>query len=228
VTLLVGAGPQTVKIPDVTNKDQQTATNTLQAAGFQVTTSQENSNSIAQGNVIRTEPAAGTPNAQGSTVNLVISAGSGQVQVPDVHGQDPGSAGSALGALGLKTKTAYETSASIPQGSVTRTDPPAGTSVAKAATVTIYVSTGIPTTTTSSTSTTSTSTTAATTAVPNVVGMMQSKAQMQLTNHGFAPNPQTLPTGSCPSGQSGRVASQDPVGNTQATQGSTVQIFVCP
>jgi serine/threonine-protein kinase len=228
VTLLVGAGPQTVKIPDVTNKDQQTATNTLQNAGFQVTTSQENSSSIAQGNVIRTEPAAGTPAAQGSTVNLVISAGSGQVQVPDVHGQDPGSAGSALGALGLKTKTAYETSASIPQGSVTRTDPPAGTSVAKAATVTIYVSTGTPTTTTSSTSTTST--TSATTTVPPVVGQPAADAAQTLQAAGFAPSNRngTVAMGCGTTYGSGTVARQSPAGGAQATRGSTVNISVCP
>jgi serine/threonine-protein kinase len=221
VTLLVGAGPTTVKVPDVTNKDQTTATNILQQAGFQVTTSQENSSTVTQGNVIRTEPASGSSAAQNSTVNMVISSGTGQVQIPDVHGQDPGSAGSTLGASGLKTKTSYESSATVAQGSVTRTDPPAGTLVAKGTTVTIFVSTGGPTTTSSST----TSTTAALQAVPDVRGSAPADAAATLKAAGFVPVQTT--TTSCGIYPPGSVAKQNPV-SVQRPAGSSVTIAACP
>jgi serine/threonine-protein kinase len=222
VTLLVGAGPKTVNVPDVTGKDQQAATTILQNAQFQVTSSQENSSSVAQGNVIRTEPATNTPVAQGSTVNLVVSAGTGQVQIPDVHGQDPGSAGAALGALQLKTKTSYESSATVAQGTVTRTDPPAGTSVNKGTVVTIFVSTGAPTTTSSSTS----STTAATAAVPDVRGSAPNDAASALQAAGFVPN-QSSQTINCNIYPSGTVGRETPAQNTQHIKGSTVTFFVC-
>jgi serine/threonine-protein kinase len=227
VTLLVGAGPTTVKIPDVTGKDQITATQILTAAGFQPTTSSENSSTVAQGNVIRTEPAAGSTAAQGSTVNLVISTGSGQVQIPDVHGQDPGSAGSALGALGLKTKTSYETSGTVAQGTVTRTDPPAGTSVVKGATVTIFVSTGSPTTTSSSTTTSSTTATAT---VPDVRGQLANDAAQSLQAAGFAASQTAATQPACTAAGYGpsQVLSQKPAGGSQHAKGSAVTIAVCP
>lgn len=214
VTMLVGAGPTSVSVPDVTNKDQTTATNILQQAGFQVTTSQENSATVTQGNVIRTEPAGGSSAAQNSTVNMVISSGSGQVQIPDVRGQDPGSAGSALGAAGLKTKTSYESSTAVAQGSVTRTDPPAGTLVAKNTTVTLYVSTGSPTTT-SSTPTTVTQ------QVPNVVGRKVSNAEATLANAGYSA---VVSPASCNGSPNGTIISQSPTAGTQAPSGTTVQL----
>jgi serine/threonine-protein kinase len=144
-----------------------------------------------------------------------------------VHGQDPGSAGSALGASGLKTKTSYESSATVAQGSVTRTDPPAGTLVSKGTTVTIFVSTGAPTTTSSST----TSTSAGTAPVPDVKGQLASDAAQTLQAAGFTPvngQPGTVPQGCGTTYQSGTVSRQSPGAGTVHTKGSNVTLNVCP
>jgi serine/threonine-protein kinase len=206
VNLIVSSGAATVKIPDVTNQDQQTATNTLQQAGFQVTTTQQASDTVASGNVIGTNPPANTPVTQGSQVQLVLSTGKAQVQIPDLTNQDPGSAGAALGSLGLKTKTAYEPSATVAQGAVTRTDPPGGSSVPKASTVTIYVSTGSSQT------------------VPDVRNKTETAAQAQLQALGFTVNVVTTPVQNA--AQNGLVVNQSPAPGTNVPKGTAVTIYI--
>ena len=63
-----------VEIPDVTGQDQLTAAATL-GRNFQVETKQEESDTVAVGAVIRTDPPAGTKVARDSAVTMVISAG---------------------------------------------------------------------------------------------------------------------------------------------------------
>lgn len=70
-------GPEMVNIIDVTNMNVQQAQNELVAAGFDVVISQqyENSDTIPENNVIRTNPSVNTEAAKGSTVTLTISKG---------------------------------------------------------------------------------------------------------------------------------------------------------
>ncbi len=70
-------GPEMVNIIDVTNMNAEQAQNELAAAGFDVVISQqyENSDTIPENNVIRTNPSVNTEAAKGSTVTLTISKG---------------------------------------------------------------------------------------------------------------------------------------------------------
>ncbi len=70
-------GPEMVNITDVTNMNAEQAQNELAAAGFDVVISQqyENSDTIPENNVIRTNPSVNTEAAKGSTVTLTISKG---------------------------------------------------------------------------------------------------------------------------------------------------------
>lgn len=70
-------GPEMVYITDVTNMNAEQAQNELAAAGFDVVISQqyENSDTIPENNVIRTNPSVNTEAAKGSTVTLTISKG---------------------------------------------------------------------------------------------------------------------------------------------------------
>jgi beta-lactam-binding protein with PASTA domain len=206
VNLIVGASPGQIAIPDVSGQDQQTATATLQQAGFHVFPTQEASDTVAQGNVIRTDPPAGSTVNKGSNVTLVVSTGKGTVKIPNEEGKDPAAAANALGNLGLTTKSASESSDTVPQGQVTRTDPPAGSSVSKGSTVTIYVSTGpqqVP--------------------VPNEVGQTQDAAVTALRQAGFQVTV-TFARVINPA-RDGIVLSQDP-NSGNAAKGSTVTIVV--
>jgi serine/threonine-protein kinase len=206
VTLIVGVAPGTIQIPDVSGQDQQTATNTLQQSGFKVFPTQEASDTVSQGNVIRTAPPAGSTVNKGSNVTLVVSSGKGNVKIPDETGKDPTAAAADLGNLGLQVKSTQEASSTIPQGQVTKTSPAAGSSVSRGSTVTIYISTG-----------------PEQVAVPDEVGQTQDAAVAALRGAGFQVNVTFVrvinPT------KDGIVQSQDPSGGT-AARGSVVNIVV--
>jgi eukaryotic-like serine/threonine-protein kinase len=104
-------------------------------------------------------------------------------------------------------KQLSEPSSTIQQGLVTRTDPPAGSSVPVGSTVTVYVSSGAPQAT-----------------VPNVVGYTQADANSALTAAGFQPNFVTTSVNKC--SQNDVVQSQNPSGGSSAPQGSSVTVVV--
>ena len=207
VVLLVSGGPVPVQLPDVVGKPQDQATAILQQAGFTVNSITQNSSTVPQGNVITTNPPPGATVGQGSAVQLVVSSGKQQVQIPSVVGQSPSAAGQTLGQLGLQVLQSSEASTSIKAGQVTRTDPPAGQMVPVGSTVTVFVSTGSPQA-----------------QVPNVVGDTQADAATALQGAGLQANFVTVPVSK--RSQDGIVQSQDPSGGTTVNQGSTVTVVV--
>ena len=71
--LAFGAADGTVQLCDVVGKDQQTATNTLQNAGFQVQMITVPASDPSQnGIVVDEQPAAGTRAPDGSTVTIYV------------------------------------------------------------------------------------------------------------------------------------------------------------
>ncbi len=75
ITLTVSTGREQVAVPNVVGRDQSEAANLLGRAGFTAAVQTENSDTVAAGKVIRTDPPAPTPVPKGSTVTLVVSAG---------------------------------------------------------------------------------------------------------------------------------------------------------
>jgi beta-lactam-binding protein with PASTA domain/tRNA A-37 threonylcarbamoyl transferase component Bud32 len=207
VVLLVSSGPVPVQIPDVHGKPQDVATTMLQQAGFTVTVTQQTSPTVPQGIAIGTNPPAGTTQGKGSQVTLIVSSGKQQVQIPSLVNQTPGAAGQALGQLGLNVTQTSEPSSTVQAGYVTRTNPPAGSTVDVGSTVTVYVSSG-----------------PAQVTVPNVVGETQSQAQSDLSNAGLQASVQYVPVNNPK--QYGIVQQQNPQGGQSVNQGSTVTISV--
>jgi len=64
-----------VTVPDVSGQTQAYATAAVTGAGLTVTVSEESSDSVPAGQVIRQEPAAGTQVATGAQVTLTVSTG---------------------------------------------------------------------------------------------------------------------------------------------------------
>ena len=75
ITLTVSSGREQVAVPNVAGREQSDAANILGRAGFTAAVRTENSDTVEAGRVIRTDPAAPTPLAKGSTVTLVVSSG---------------------------------------------------------------------------------------------------------------------------------------------------------
>jgi serine/threonine protein kinase len=111
ITVYVSSGAATVKVPQMTGKDQVAAAADLEAAGLVAGTPvQIFSPNVKAGTVVSSTPAPGEAVAQGSTVTVTIS--NGHVDVPDVVGQDVGAATTALIALQLDVKAVGDLSCS--------------------------------------------------------------------------------------------------------------------
>ncbi|CAM5501211.1 transglycosylase domain-containing protein [Leifsonia shinshuensis] len=90
-----------------------------------------------------------------------------QVAVPDLTGKSPDEAKAILTSLGLDSADGGPQDSAAAAGTVSSTNPPAGTSVGKGTVITIYTSNG------------------ALVAIPNVVGQKLSDAQKALAAAGF-------------------------------------------
>jgi serine/threonine-protein kinase len=102
ITLFVSSGPDQVPVPDVAGRTVADASNLLGQAGFKVSQSEEASDSVAKGRVIRTNPAAGTPAAKDATVTMVVSTGAEDITVPTVVGLSQANATNILQSQGFK------------------------------------------------------------------------------------------------------------------------------
>jgi serine/threonine-protein kinase len=154
VTVVVSAGPAPIVVPDVSGLSQVDATQRLANAGFRVSATTEPSSDVPAGDVIRTQPAAGSQAAKDSTVTLVVSSGPKQVTVPDVVGATESSARSQIEDAGLVVSVVTITSPSN-AGRVISQNPGGGAKANAGSTVTITVGAAATTSSTSSTSSTS-------------------------------------------------------------------------
>ena len=138
VRVLLSSGVPQVPVPDVTGRDQDEATGVLRDAKFQVSTTQEDSETVPEGDVIRQNPRANASAAKFSTVTLTVSSGQPLVTIPTIPGstsQDDATA--QLEALGLQVRVSHPLG--TPFGRVVGTNPPAGAQVRKGSRVTIFV-----------------------------------------------------------------------------------------
>ncbi|MBO4601440.1 MAG: Stk1 family PASTA domain-containing Ser/Thr kinase [Bacilli bacterium] len=79
-----------IEIPDVTNKTLKEATKIIQDKGFQISEEQveQASETIPEGNVIRTNPVAGTRRKKGYEVVLYVSLGDAKITVDNYTGKN--------------------------------------------------------------------------------------------------------------------------------------------
>ena len=143
VSVWFSTGPQSVAVPDVSNKSQDDAKSILEAAGFKVGNVRTVDNaSIEKDKVVSTDPAAHSKQTKGTIITLYIS--SGMTKIPDnLIGQPKDTVIEQLKQAGLTQITIEsEYSDSIASGAVTRVEPGVGSTVEAGAAVTIWVSTG--------------------------------------------------------------------------------------
>jgi serine/threonine-protein kinase len=161
VKIVVSKGPGEEIVPDVAGQSLSSAQAELQALGFRIGGPEEQpSSSVAAGQVIGTDPPAGTSLDKGDRVTVIVSSGVEQVAVPDVRNQAEASATQSLQNRGFEVKVVTK---SVPSGDpsigrVISQDPAGGTTADSGSTVTITVGVAAATTTTSSSTSTTTTT----------------------------------------------------------------------
>jgi serine/threonine-protein kinase len=170
VTVFVSRGAEPVEIPEVVGLPQAEAAARLGRAGFEVMSVEEPSDSVPEGNVIRTDPAAGELRVPGETVTIVVSSGPRKIAVPDVTGQSEAQAVATLQGAGLNVliEQVQVPFGSPAVGTVVSQSPGGGTEVDGGTNITIRIGVAGPaptTTTLPPTTTTLPSTT--TTTVPD-------------------------------------------------------------
>ncbi|WP_251151461.1 Stk1 family PASTA domain-containing Ser/Thr kinase [Cellulosimicrobium sp. Marseille-Q4280] len=125
VVLTVSAGPAPVVVPQVTGSERDTAVRTLEDAGLVVDVTEEYSESVAAGLVVRQSPEQGTDAVRTDTVSIVVSLGPPLVEVPNTNTRNVADAEKLLTDAGFEVEIRY------PQGIhplniVYAQDPPGG------------------------------------------------------------------------------------------------------
>jgi serine/threonine-protein kinase len=100
VDLVVSRGPRPIALRDFTGQDADAAQRWLKARGFQVDRSEENSDSVVEGDVISQSPDHGH-GFKGDAVRLVVSKGPVLVEVPKVVGMGTDAAEQTLRDAGF-------------------------------------------------------------------------------------------------------------------------------
>lgn len=140
VHLVVSAGPPTATVPDVTGQPVDQARQTLEAAGFKVSTETRQSDE-PKDQVVDQFPVGGQTVVEGRGVTLYLS--DGREKIPDVRGMQQGRACNLIRKRGFECKVEDFSSTTAPAGTVVDQLP--GSQEADAGTtVTIYVSTYVP------------------------------------------------------------------------------------
>ncbi|MFF5087597.1 Stk1 family PASTA domain-containing Ser/Thr kinase [Streptomyces niveus] len=169
VTLVISRGPEIVRVPDLTGKSLADAKDALRRVGLApgvITRSFDEE--TAQGEIIRSQPKAGTELRPDAGVALVVSKGR-PVHMPDVTGQSEEEATASLEDAGLDVKIAAErVNSPEEEGSVAEQSAREGSRLARGDSVTLTISKG-----------------PRMIAVPDVTGKSIDDARAELTDAGF-------------------------------------------
>jgi serine/threonine-protein kinase len=137
ITLVVSRGTELREVPDVVGDSKSDAEARLSEAGFKSTSTEEFSDSVDRGDVIRQSPQGGVSVEVGSTVTIVISKGPDVVTVPYVIGELEADAIQMIEDAGLVAVVNYQTDPR--DGEVITQDPVPDTEVKRGETVNIWV-----------------------------------------------------------------------------------------
>lgn len=145
IVLTVSLGTQYVTIPETKNMVAEDAEQTLKDMGLRVTKKPMSDNSVANGAVVYTQPAAGETVEGDSTVILYVSRSevSKESSVPSLTGKTIEEARNEVKGLNLSIRT-IEQASEQPAGTVLSQSPDAGSTVRKSSVITLVVSTGVP------------------------------------------------------------------------------------
>jgi serine/threonine-protein kinase len=204
VTIWVSTGKPKVAIPDVVGEQWTQAKQAIIQA--KLVPVEHNVPGGKKGVVSATDPKVGTKLTEGSKVTVNVESGPTPVQVPDVRGESVSQASATLHADGFNVNTTFVQSNET-ANTVISESPAPGTNAPQGSTVNLTVSNGPPQKT-----------------VPTVVNETSQQATHDLEAAGFKVT-EVMQSTSDPS-QNNIVLQQSPNGGSQATQGSTVTIYV--
>ena len=205
VALTVSLGAKPILVPSVVNLSVDEARRRLASAGLTMTVSQSTENDAIPADRIASQvPDPQTAVTRNSTVSVVVSAGPGTANVPNVIMKDADAAQQALQAAGFTVKLGYNVDGANATQQVALQDPPAGAKLKKGSAVQLFIS--VPG------------------SVPDVSGMTIDDAKRTLTAAGYkVGNVAYTDEGNV---QPGQVVRSEPEASMQLTPGESVNITV--
>ncbi|WP_431803379.1 Stk1 family PASTA domain-containing Ser/Thr kinase [Microbacterium sp. bgisy203] len=169
----------------------------------------ESSETIAAGNVIRTDPGAGTSVAPGQTVKVYVSTGQEMATVPLLVGLSTDAASAALDDVGLKLGAVRtQNDPDLAEGTVISADQSEGAKVALGSSVGLVVASGKVT-------------------LVDVVGYTADAAQRALTADSLKLTPEVIEDPNCPASPGDPVVATQSLAPGDVPIHSTVQLTVC-
>ena len=206
VTITVSTGPREVEVPDLVGLTYDEAVDALNEVNLEPRRVEVFSQR-PPGQVVNQDPRAGERVDEGTAVEVRVSKGVRQVDVPNVLGESESDARAILEDAGFEVAVTEAPSESTPEGFVSSQSPSGGTEAPQGSTVSITVSTGPELVT-----------------VPDVLGQSLSSARAEIRDAGLRPS--TICEEVTDPGQVNTIIAQDPGGGSQASGGSTVTIVV--
>jgi len=208
VTVVVSVGPEEFGVPNLIGENVEVARTRIEDQGFTVGLIEYSlTEDVDEDIVIRQTPTGGTTAPPDTPVDLLVSSGPFSITVPNVAGGTVDDAILELTRAGFENiETQEEFSQDVAAGIVISTNPAAGQSIPRDATVIVIVSKG-----------------PEPVAVPDLTGDTVDEARTTLDGQGLnlVVSSQTVPV-SASSGLVGLIADQDPDPGTTVESGSDV------
>ena len=139
VDLMVSKGPRPIRVPDVIGKTSSEATAEITREQLKVIKSEEFSDSVEEGRVIRMSPPAGTSIEKDGAVSIVVSKGPELIDVPDLDDMSEADAKAELESRGFVVQVKNGISEPEKYGKVVSQSPQSGEKAIKGTTVTIWI-----------------------------------------------------------------------------------------
>ncbi len=139
VDLMVSKGPRPIRVPDVIGKTSSEASADIIKDQLKVIKSEEFSDSVEEGRVIRMSPPAGTSIEKDGEVTIVVSKGPELITIPDLDGMSEADAEAKLESRGFVVQVNAGASEVENYGKVVQQSPQEGETARKGSTVTIWV-----------------------------------------------------------------------------------------
>jgi serine/threonine-protein kinase len=203
------------ELPNVTGKSLERAEQILENEGFKIGEEDEVHRQVAPGTVLEQDPLPGSIEEDCSfltlfcskpPIDLTISIGPGQSQVPGVAGESEEDAIEKLEAAGFEVSSEGQNSSTVEEGLVIHQSPGGGEAATNGSTVTIFVSQG-----------------PKLAKVPVLVGSQRRVAVQLIRSRGLVPEVAEEET---ESGTPGEVLRQSPSAGSKVEPGATVGIVV--
>ncbi len=201
------ATDEPIEVPNVVGNSEQEATFTLEQAGFKVSVSTKEDESVEEGTVLQQDPAAGTKQPKDTEITITIAVGPDTVDVPSFKNMTLDQAQKEAAKYDLTVVEAESRySEEVDKGKIMDQSPKAGDPVKPGSQIEVVTSRG-----------------SELTSVPNVIGLDEDEATRRLSSEGFGVN-----VGSrvySDTNRAGTVIGQDPL-NDNVKPGSTITITV--